>query len=68
MNAVEALSKSTVPFTPNTLVVGGSDSGGGVLEGLGALLMHKLAPGTVANVPASATEHSSGQPSAGMTK
>jgi len=68
VNAVEALSKSTVPFTPNTLVVGGSDSGGGVLEGLGALLMHKLAPGTVANVPASATEHSSGQPSAGMTK
>jgi len=25
VNAVEALSKSTVPFTPNTLVVGGSD-------------------------------------------
>jgi hypothetical protein len=68
VNAVEALSKSTVPFTPNTLVVGSSGSGGGVLEGLAALLMHKLAPGTVANVPASATEHSPSQPSADITK
>jgi hypothetical protein len=68
VNAVEALSKSTVPFTPNTLVVGGSGSGGGVLEGLAALLMHKLAPATVANVPASAAEHSSSQPSADRTK
>ena len=68
VNAVEALSKSTVPFMPNTLVAGSSGSGGGVLEGLAALLMHKLAPGTVANVPASATEHSSSQPSADITK
>ena len=59
VNAVEALSKSTVPFTPNTLVVGGSGSGGGVLEGLGALLMAKLAPGIVADVAVLPTKPSS---------
>ena len=32
VNAIEALSKSSVPFMPNTLVMGGSD-GGGALEG-----------------------------------
>src|SRR5271157_1300377 len=68
VNAVDALSKSTVPFTPNTLVVGSSGSGGGVLEGLAALLMQKLAPGVVANVPASTPEGSSSQPSADITK
>ena len=38
VNAVEALSKSTVPFMPNTLVMGGS-GGSGTLEGVMALLM-----------------------------
>jgi hypothetical protein len=68
VNAVEALSKSTVPFTPNTLVVGGSDSGGGVLEGLAALLMRKLSPGSATNTPASVKDGPSSQPSADITK
>ena len=38
VNAVEALSKSNVPFMPNTLVMGGSD-GSGTLGGVMALLM-----------------------------
>ena len=42
VNAVDALVKSSVPFMPNTLVVGGGGSGSGVLEGLAALLMRKL--------------------------
>ena len=41
VNAVEALSKSSVPFMPNTLVMGGS-SGGGALDGLVALLMRQV--------------------------
>jgi hypothetical protein len=68
VNAVDALSKSTVPFTPNTLVVGGSGSGGGVLEGLAALLMQKLASGTVANASESVKEDSSGLPSDDVAK
>jgi hypothetical protein len=41
VNAVEALSKSSVPFMPNTLVMGGS-GGGGALDGLVALLMRQV--------------------------
>ena len=44
MNAVEALSKSTVPFMPNTLVMGGS-GGSGTLEGVMALLMRQIDAG-----------------------
>jgi hypothetical protein len=51
VNAIEALSRSNVPFMPNTLVTGGGGNANGVLEGLGALLMQKVAPGT-AVVPA----------------
>jgi regulator of protease activity HflC (stomatin/prohibitin superfamily) len=64
VNSVDALSKSCVPFMPNTLVVGSSGSGGGVLEGLAGLLVNKLAPGTTAVAPASATEASPASPSA----
>jgi regulator of protease activity HflC (stomatin/prohibitin superfamily) len=64
VNSVDALSKSSVPFMPNTLVVGSSGSGSGVLEGLAALLMHKLAPGTTANAQTSVTEPSPASPSA----
>ena len=49
VNAVEALSRSNVPFMPNTLVTGGNGSGSGVLEGLGALLMQKISPATAPN-------------------
>jgi hypothetical protein len=48
VNAIEALSRSNVPFMPNTLVAGGGGSVGGVLEGLGALLMQKVGPGASA--------------------
>ncbi len=48
VNAIEALSRSNVPFMPNTLVTGGSSSSG-VLEGLGALLMQKMAPAAETN-------------------
>ena len=41
VNAIDALSKSNVPFMPNILVAGGG-SGGGSLEGLAALLMRRL--------------------------
>jgi hypothetical protein len=44
VNAVEALSKSSVPFMPNTLVMGGS-GGGGALDGLVALLMKRVDAG-----------------------
>ncbi len=44
VNAVEALSKSTVPFMPNTLVMGGS-GGSGTLEGVMALLMRQIDAG-----------------------
>jgi len=44
VNAVEALSKSNVPFMPNTLVMGGSD-GGGTLGGVLALLMRQIDAG-----------------------
>ncbi len=42
VNAVDALAKSNVPFMPNTLVMGGSDGGGGPLAGVLALLMRQL--------------------------
>ena len=44
VNAVEALSKSSVPFMPNTLVMGGSD-GSGTLGGVMALLMRQIDAG-----------------------
>jgi len=50
VNAVEALSRSNVPFMPNTLVAGGGGSIGGVIEGLGALLMQKIGPNGAAGV------------------
>ncbi|MGD0480503.1 MAG: SPFH domain-containing protein [Terracidiphilus sp.] len=54
VNAIEALSRSNVPFMPNTLVTGGGGSANGVLEGLGALLMQKVAPAAATNtLPAS---------------
>src|SRR5213594_2050270 len=43
-NAIEALSKSHVPFMPNTLVMGGSD-GSGTLGGVMALLMRQIDAG-----------------------
>ena len=46
VNAVEALSKSAVPFMPNTLVMGGSD-GSGTLGGVLALLMRQIDAGLV---------------------
>ena len=64
VNSVDALSKSSVPFTPNTLVVGSSGSGSGVLEGLAALLMQKLAPRTTASAPTPATQPPPASPSA----
>jgi hypothetical protein len=45
VNAVEALSKSNVPFVPNTLVMGGGDGGGGTLQGLLAVLMRQIDSG-----------------------
>lgn len=44
VNAVEALSKSNVPFMPNTLVMSGSD-GSGTLGGVMALLMRQIDAG-----------------------
>jgi hypothetical protein len=41
VNAIDALSKSNVPFMPNILVTGGGN-GSGVLEGLAALLMRHI--------------------------
>ena len=41
VNAVEALSKSNVPFVPSTLVMG-NNGGGGALEGLMALMMRQM--------------------------
>jgi hypothetical protein len=46
VNAIEALSKSAVPFIPNTLVMGGGD-GGGALTGLMTLLMRQAEAGLV---------------------
>jgi hypothetical protein len=45
VNAVEALSKSNVPFVPSTLVMG--NNGGGTLDGLMALMMRQVG----ANLP-----------------
>jgi regulator of protease activity HflC (stomatin/prohibitin superfamily) len=59
VNAIDALVKSNVPFVPNILVAGSGGSGSGVLEGLAALLMRKLDPGTTADTPAPVTEPSS---------
>src|SRR5207247_5877293 len=44
VNAVEALSKSTVPFMPNTLVMGGGGDGGSCV-GVMALIMRHLDAG-----------------------
>ena len=44
VNAIEALSKSTEPYVPNTLVMGGGD-GGGTLGGVLALLMRQIDAG-----------------------
>ena len=46
VNAVEALSKSNVPFMPNTLVMGGGE-GGGTVRGVLALLMRQIDAGLV---------------------
>jgi hypothetical protein len=43
VNALEALSKSVMPFVPNTLVMGGD--GGGTLGGVLALLMRQIDAG-----------------------
>jgi regulator of protease activity HflC (stomatin/prohibitin superfamily) len=51
VNAVEALSKSNVPFMPDTLVMSGGE-GSGTLQGLLAMLMRQLDSGTLR--PASA--------------
>ena len=63
VNAIDSLVKSNVPFVPNILVAGGNGgSGSGVLEGLGALLMRKLDPGTAAEVPAAADPSAGAKP------
>jgi hypothetical protein len=49
VNAIEALSKSSVPFMPNTLVMG---EGGGPLSGLMALLMRQVDAGLAKKPPA----------------
>jgi regulator of protease activity HflC (stomatin/prohibitin superfamily) len=63
VNSVDALSKSCVPFMPDTLVIGSGGSGAGVLEGLAALLMNKLAPGTTASAPTPVTQPLPASPS-----
>src|SRR5262245_41677660 len=56
VNAVEALSKSNVPFMPNTLVMGGAGEAG-ALGGLMALLMRQIDAGLRSKpVPPTATE------------
>ena len=50
VNAVEALSKSNVPFMPNTLVMGGGD-GSATLGGVMALLMRQIDAGLPKSVP-----------------
>ena len=54
VNAVDAVSKSNVPFMPNTLVMGGAD-GGGVLTGLLALLMKQVDSGLAEKTAATRT-------------
>jgi hypothetical protein len=49
VNAVEALSKSNVPFVPSTLVMGGN--GGGAIEGLMALMMRQIGSGNGSQKP-----------------
>jgi SPFH domain / Band 7 family len=49
VNALEALSKSLVPFVPNTLVMGGD--GGGTLGGVLALLMRQIDAGLAPKPP-----------------
>ena len=46
VNAIEALSKSSVPFVPNTLVMGGD--GNATLGGVMALLMRQIDAGLAA--------------------
>jgi len=55
VNAVEALSKSNVPFMPNTLVMGGSD-GNGTLGGVMALLMRQIDAGLTPKLAPPAAE------------
>jgi hypothetical protein len=46
VNSVEALSRSTVPFMPSTLVMGGGSMGGsGTIDGLLALMMRQVGAG-----------------------
>jgi len=45
VNAIEALSKSNVPFMPDTLVMSGGD-GAGTVQGLLAMLMRQMDSGT----------------------
>ncbi len=54
VNAVEALSKSSVPFVPNTLVMGGD--GSGTLSGVLALLMRRIDAGLVSKPAPKAPE------------
>ena len=49
VNALEALSKSNVPFVPNTLVMGGE--GNGTLGGVLALLMRQIDAGLAPKIP-----------------
>jgi hypothetical protein len=63
VNAIEALSRSNVPFMPNTLVTGGGGSIGGVIEGLGSLLMQKVGPGSSVAPGAPASSSASLAPS-----
>jgi hypothetical protein len=51
VNAVEALSKSSAPFVPNTLVMGGGE-GAGTVQGLLALLMNQVDSGLAAKAAA----------------
>ncbi len=55
VNAVDAVSKSSVPFVPNTLVMSGGGDGGGVLTGLLALLMKQVDSGLAEKAAATKT-------------
>jgi hypothetical protein len=51
VNAVEALSKSSAPFVPSTLVMSGGE-GAGTIQGLLALLMKQVDSGLAAKAAA----------------
>jgi hypothetical protein len=53
VNTVEALSKSSVPFMPGTLVMGGAE---GTLQGLLAVLMRQLDAGSKPAAKAAAAQ------------